>query len=961
MYTTLLVVMYISFGLLLVEGVYVFRKMDTIMHGYLFLYIIASIINTLGYIMEMTAPNSAAAYAATKFLYLGKIYIPVFLLLFIFTFCRIRIPQWVRYALVLFHTLVYVAIFTNDYHHLYYSSRTYLLEGLFPHNSFGHGPLYFVYQGIPFIYSFIAIVITSKAIKRMHTTEEKRQLILLLISPFASLFGMLAFFTGKTGGFDTTNLGLVICAGFMFLSLFRYNLIDTVNMVKNNMIDQLADGIIAVDPYGSVAYINETAKSILPGISAGDYASHKALIDDLEAKAKANEMIKVGEKVYSLSAKDLIEKSVYRGRLFVMDDMTATLNYTREIEQERDRADEANAAKSSFLSNMSHEIRTPMNAVVGITDILLRDDLTKQQRNYLENIRSSGHALLDIINDILDFSKIESGKMEIVNSDYQTLPLFNDLKVIFTTRIGDKPIRLLYDIDENLPAILEGDAVRIRQVVLNLVNNAIKFTEVGYVRLQLSVEELDADNINLKVSVQDSGQGIKEEDLKKLFNSFTQVDAQKNHAKEGTGLGLAISKQLVELMGGTISVTSEYGRGSDFFFTIPQRVVEHTRAVDYTYQSDAENLMNFIAPDASVLLVEDNEINVKVAQGLLEPLKFKMDVAQNGLASLKKVAENDYDLILMDHMMPVMDGIEATKRIRSFEDDKYRKIPIIALTANAVNGAKEACVEAGMDDFVGKPIELKEICTVLRKWLPPEKIVEKTPFDTPEADNMQEDTQESIQKGITKNIQENTNRNEKGENKMAEYGALDRETGLQYCGTEELYESVLEDFYRLIDSKSEKIETLLRDNDIRNYTIEVHALKSTARMIGAADLSALAFEMEQAGNANDLDKINANTPTLMEMYRAYKKTLAYFDGASDSSDDGKQEVPVATIKSELFKMSLAVKDFDMDGVDTAMKNMNSYKMPSEEVSNMVSKLDILVRDVDFEGIKELTGQIMRAL
>lgn len=945
MFTTLLSVMYISLALLIVEGVYIFKRMDTVMHGYLFLYIVVSIINTLGYIMEMTAANSAVALTATKFLYLGKVYIPVCLLFFIFTFCRVKIPQWVKYTVFTFHTLIYFLVFTNDYHHLYYSGRVYVRTGLFPHNEFGHAPLYYIYQAIPFVYMFIAFFITTRALKRMKTREEKRQLYLLLFSPISSLLGALAFYTGKTGGFDTSNIGLVICAFFMFLSLFKYNLIDTVKMVKNNMIDRLSDGIIAIDPYGSVAYLNDTAKTILPGVKEGSFSS-KALVEDLEKKAKAGELLKVGEKAYSLSATDLVEGGVYRGRLFILDDMTSTIQYTKEIEQERDRADEANAAKSSFLSNMSHEIRTPMNAVVGITDILLRDDLTKEQRGYLENIKHSGNALLDIINDILDFSKIESGKMEIVTSEYETLPLFNDLKVIFTTRIGDKPIRLLYEIDEKLPAILEGDAVRIRQIVINLVNNAIKFTEVGYVRLRLSVEELDAEHINMTVSVQDSGQGIREEDLKKLFNSFSQVDAQKNHAKEGTGLGLAISKQLVELMGGTISVTSEYGRGSDFCFTIPQRVVEHTRAVDYSYQKDADNLMNFTAPEAHVLLVEDNEINVKVAQGLLAPLEFKMDVAANGLASLKMVAENDYDLILMDHMMPVMDGIEATRRIRGFEGDKYKKIPIIALTANAVTGARETYAEAGMDGFVGKPIELKEICEVLRKWLPAEKIHEKEPAT------------EKVNNITNNDIIQNE---EKGDTNMAEYGALDRETGLQYCGTEELYESVLEDFYRLIDSKAEKIETLLKDNDIRNYTIEVHALKSTARMIGAGELSALAFEMEQAGNANDLDKINANTPTLMEMYRAYKKTLAYFDGNAAEADDNKQEVPVTTIKSELFKMSMAVRDFDMDGVDEAMKNMNSYRMPSEEVNELVKKLDTLVRDVDFEGIKDLTAQIMRAL
>lgn len=964
MYNFLLVVIVASIILFIFECAYVFYHMSTKMHAYLFFYLMACIINNGGYLMEITAKTSEAAYVATRTLYLGKINMSFCLLIFSLKLCRIKMKTWVPFAIFSLHALLYIMIITNDFHHLYYTTINFVNTGLFPHNVYGHGPLYYAYMVIPFLYSFIAIGVAARAIPKMKTVEEKKQLLYLIVAPISSLVGVLFFFSGKTGGFDTSNVGILFSALFMMISLFKYNLIDTVDMVKNKIADSLNDGLIAIDNYGQLVYANDMATCILPGLKGVEGNSSSALLSDLEERAINKDRISINERTYAITAQDLHQSGLYRGRLFILDDMTETINYTKEIEQERDRADIANAAKSNFLSNMSHEIRTPMNAVVGMTDILLRNNPKESDREYLENIKSSGNALLDIINDILDFSKIESGKMEIVSAEYEPLPLINDLKMIFSTRIGEKPIRMIYEIDDKLPAKLLGDAVRIRQILINIVNNAIKFTDVGYVRLVVKTERNieNEDMINLKVSVQDSGTGIKDEDLGKLFTSFSQVDMLKNHTKEGTGLGLTITKQLLELMGGSIGVDSVYGKGSDFFFTIPQKVIDSTPAKDVNYRRESDDIMNFMAPEALILMAEDNEVNVRVARGLFEPFKFKLDVAPNGLSALKMISENHYDLVLMDHMMPIMDGVEATTRIREFEDEYYKRVPIIALTANAVVGAKEEFLEAGMNDFVGKPIDMKEISRVLRKWLPKELIID---IAEPENSSGSNDINGSIISNDSENLVadniDNKNmaiQDSTREEKMA--GELDRSIGIQYCGTEELLEAVLEDFYRLIDTKAEKIEQLLRDNDIRNYTIEVHALKSTARMIGATKMSELAFEMEQAGNANNMDAINEKTPILMEMYRSYKETLSYFDG-NQASDDDKEEVPVSTIKAELFRLNLAAKDFDMDEVDEAMAKLNKYKMPNSEAKDILGKLDTMVRDVDFDHIPETAASLMKVL
>lgn len=398
------------------------------------------------------------------------------------------------------------------------------------------------------------------------------------------------------------------------------------------------------------------------------------------------------------------------------------------LKEEKERADDANEAKSRFLSNMSHEIRTPMNAIVGLTDVLLRKEWPEEEKKYLKNIKSSGNALLNLINDLLDFSKIESGKFVITEDEYEPLALVEDLKPIFLNRAGDKEIELEYEIDPRIPQVLWGDSARIRQIIINLVNNAIKFTEKGYVKLSIQVQQSRQDEVEICVSVQDSGQGIKKEDLSKLFDAFTQVDLKKNHTKEGTGLGLAICNQLVELMGGELHVESEYGKGSNFYFVMWQKVIaqeKETEPVKRREEKGASSEFTFTAPEAKILLVDDNVINREVAKALLEPLMMQIDEAENGLEALQMVQQKKYDMVFMDHYMPVMDGVEATMKIRALEDEHNRRIPILALTADAVAGEKEKLIEVGINEVLSKPIQIQEVCERIYHYLKKELIVEK--------------------------------------------------------------------------------------------------------------------------------------------------------------------------------------------------------------------------------------------
>lgn len=355
---------------------------------------------------------------------------------------------------------------------------------------------------------------------------------------------------------------------------------------------------------------------------------NEIISDELRALFTDNEKIQqIQGKYYNKKIMEIREKGEVSGYSLFLADITEQYELMERVREEKERADAANQAKSAFVSNVSHEIRTPMNAIVGMTQIMLRGELSKQQRDYLLNIRNSGDALLTIINDLLDMSKIESGKMELVDEEYDFMSMLSDLGMIILNRIGNKPIELLFDIDADIPSKLYGDALRIRQIIINLMNNATKFTEEGYVCLTVEVKQIEDEDIELYLSVKDSGQGIREEDLGKLFGTFQQVDTKKNHHKEGTGLGLSISKQLVELMHGRIGVNSEYGKGSEFYFTIHQRIMDGTRAAQITDGQRAVVIGGMKNPTANELLKKlAAQYQLNFAENIMEVEKTEASV-----------------------------------------------------------------------------------------------------------------------------------------------------------------------------------------------------------------------------------------------------------------------------------------------------------------------------------------------
>ena len=414
-------------------------------------------------------------------------------------------------------------------------------------------------------------------------------------------------------------------------------------------------------------------------------------------------------------------EQVTRGYTILLVDVTDTHERIQELNDMRKQAEEASISKSNFLANMSHEIRTPMNAVVGMSELIIEECRGQKIYDYACDIKTAALNLLSIINDILDFSKVEAGKMELVEDEYFVQELVEDTIKLVQVVAEQKDLEVKVELAQDIPCKLCGDVGRIRQVLINLLNNAIKFTREGFVRLAVTGKYADEDTYKLQCVVQDTGVGIKEEDMTAIFESFRQLDMSHNRKSEGTGLGLAISKQLVTLMDGDIQVESEYGKGSTFTIQISQKVADkRTIAENSMVRESVENKkeQTFVSEEYKVLVVDDNAINRKLAVAMLRVYGFQISEADSGKAAIEKVKAERYDMILMDHMMPEMDGVEATKVIRSECSETAEGTIIVALTANAIQGAKEMYLEKGFDDFLSKPFDREKLNGMLKRWIP---------------------------------------------------------------------------------------------------------------------------------------------------------------------------------------------------------------------------------------------------
>ena len=858
--------------------------------------------------------------------------------MFMIRWKNIKIPQWVIHLLLVLNMGFYVMIATVDYHHLYYKDywlapskanlNGYTLE-------ISPAPMYYVYMAflLAQIMTTIGIIISSYCSQR--SMPNKGKIHFLMIAAMLSPMLLLSLRILKIlKGDDPTPLGILLSCIFMSIAVVKYGLFDPVKNAKNYIIDNLKEAVIVTDADHRFLFLNSMADKIITSINKEQgYSTDDKIYAFIQG---SQDFFDWKDRHYQVEETVLKDNELIQGYMMTIVDVTKIIEQNHLMKRLVLQTEDANRAKTNFVSNMSHEIRTPMNSIVGITEILLRSRHSPKEQEYLLNIQSSGRVLLTIINDVLDCSKMEAGKMQLFDEPYDTCSLFHDLRISMENRIGHSGLELIYDIDQDIPCKLKGDMGRIRQVIINLVNNAIKYTEKGSVRFSVHVRQKNTDKVMLYYEVADTGIGIRKEDQKILFDAFQRVEMDRNRYVEGTGLGLTISQNLVNMMGGVIEVESEYGKGSRFFFTIEQTIIDPTpvSAVNYNGQKDnvtekeAECL--FIAPEAHILLVDDNELNLVVAKELLKPLRMQIDTAENGLQAVKMVRGSQYDLVLMDHMMPVMDGIEAAKAIRALPEDKYQKLPIIALTANAMVDARKEFLNAGMNGFVAKPIDFARICNQLKLWLPKDLV-----RDVPK---------EEAKKLLADDL---SDREIQPEDPQMGFSF---EEGVKHCGSKAALMKTIRIFYRTIDSKANKIEQCLKEGLISDYVIEIHALKSSALLIGAVPLSEAAKELEDYGKQGKTEVLEEKTPDVLTLYRDLKNILRPY---AEKEEDAKKEFSDGEWITALQQIHQCIEQFDLDGVDQIMEQLEEYQVP-ECIRESMDQLRVYVADVSLEEIMELT-------
>ncbi len=537
--------------------------------------------------------------------------------------------------------------------------------------------------------------------------------------------------------------------------------------------------------------------------------------------------------------------------ILISEQKKQLISLADEAKKAQKEALAANEAKSAFLANMSHEIRTPINGILGMDSMILRECTIPEIQEYAINIQSAGKNLLSIINDVLDFSKIESGKLDIIRSPYELFSLLNDCYNMVIQRAQENNLEFRIENDPEMPACLVGDEIRIKQIIINLLTNAIKYTKKGSVVMRVDGKIGEDGDYILIVSVKDTGEGISEQNLKNIFKSFKRIDERKNHAIEGTGLGLTITKQLIDLMKGKIKVTSECGKGSEFTIEIPQKVrgVEKLgNFYDKYKKTDAVEVYRekFRAPNARILVVDDVPMNLKVFKGLLKGTCINIDTAESGAKCLELVEKNRYDMIFLDHMMPEMDGIETFKRIKQNKNSPNGNTPVIMLTANAMSSAREEYFKIGFTDYLSKPIHNAGLENIILRYLSPD-IVE-TEFDSEEPVSKEENSTEQ-QNGVMDKLGK----------------VLDTASGLSYCVSDEnFYIDIIKDY--IAANRTELIKTAYEANDLENYRINVHALKSTSLAIGANSVSEKAKQLEEAAKISDVEYLKQNTDIFLTEY-----------------------------------------------------------------------------------------------
>ncbi len=946
------------------------------------MYIFATIAN-FGYWQISCATQLNQVVLANKLAYVGGCFSTLSLMMCIFTICKVDLNRWIKLFLYGFTSFIYGSCLTAGYSGIFYKSvelkeidgeYVFVKEYAFLHTVF------YVMLVSYVIVSLIVLIIGFRKKKEISFKSVGIMFVVMLIN-------FLSFFIGrKLFDIELISASYVITEIGTLIITSKIGLHNIDDMVMLSMLSKEEVGAASFDFDYCFLGCNQVARRYYPAL---DYLAvdkkidknNEALysivewINEIKEKDRFELIYEQDEKWYKVSGNYLYENNKKRGYNFIFTD------YTEEKERGEEMVRIATKAKSGVLAQMSHEIRTPINAILGMNEMILRTTKEIESRQYAQDVKRAARSLLEIVNEILDFSKIESGKMELVCTDYNLANLYRDVVNMFSLRAKEKNLKFIASIDENLPTGLYGDDVKVRQILANLLSNAVKYTKEGRVYFDVK-GTIREDKVVLRFSVKDTGIGIKPEDMSKLFAEFERIEDVQNRGVEGTGLGMSITIRLLQMMESSLKVESEYGKGTEFFFELEQPIVDEEKVGECIKRQQKElekekKHESFLAPDASILVVDDNPMNRKVFCSLLRGTKIQIDAADSGQMCLELVVKKKYDIIFLDHMMPEMDGIETLRRLKKIENSKSKDTPVVALTANVVNGAKEFYLAEGFDKFLGKPFNPDELEKMILELLPREYVREKAD-EIKKINADEEGVKESIEtgenevpaklsdaeenEGVDSDDEKSRQAQQKDEKRLSEVEGIDWNQALSHFHDEETMMDIVEDFYKSLTKEADKLEqfyvaikeqAIEEKEGLNQYRIQVHSMKSAANLIGATILGEKAKALEDGARSEDKGFVLDNTEEFLDEWRTYKERLRPLF----KEDDNKPEIDKESLKQQLNELKEAFEDMDLDRMDLIMNGLKEYSF-AEDIAEEMDSLSAYVADLDDEGGIEVIERVL---
>ncbi len=868
----------------------------------------------------------------------GSAFIPLCYCWFIYIYCYATPPKKLLNFLGIVNVFVLPSVFFNWSGLFYQEVKWMTAADGFHYVSITYGPLYSLFMVSRIIIPYTLCIYTLiRAIHLRSDQEINRQYWTILGISTLPVIVLLAYVLKLTKVFDFTPVILAIAMSMVVIVVWSRRNYDFRHLAAEKVLENLGDGVIALDDHDRLVSYNKAAAHIFTRLPAHKLGENIRVLEDFREEMLYEDMpqsFSINGHDYESHSKQIIDENGRKqGCVILILDMTDIKAYIDEIKHVRQQAEKASIAKSEFLANMSHEIRTPMNAIIGLNDIIMEECREPQIYAHAKDVQSAARNLLAIINDILDLSKVEAGKMELVYTDYHLKTVVGEVVGMMDMAASRCGLIMKYECDSTIPCCYCGDEGRIKQILINILNNAIKFTKEGYVRASVTGEPGENEEL-ITFRVEDTGCGVREENLIKIFEDFRQVDSTRNRSVEGTGLGLAIVKHLVELMGGSIHVDSVYGEGTVFTITIPQKIVDKRpiSEVPESLQTGLEISEIFSAPDVKVLIVDDNVINRKVARGFLKNYAFDLTEAESGPEAIDLVRADRYDIIFMDHMMPMMDGIEAVEIIRRDCGENGTSPIIIALTANAMEGMRERFLNCGFQDFIAKPLDRKELNQLLLRWVPEERRQKR--------DDGQE---EKIINPDSFQIE-----------------GVDMNAALQYfSGDEAGFVDLLELYY--IDGKR-KVDLLceLVSSDIPRYQIEVHGLKSSSANIGAMDVSAMARAHENAATQGDTEFISQKFPLLLEEYEKLLENIGGFLEQRQQTNTSSERLPGLTMHELEQQVAAALdelENFRSQKCAVMVEELLLHELP-QDVEDSLRQIQAQLKLYEDDAAEELLRQLL---